>query len=116
MKTIFLGYGNDESRGPIPRDWCIHRVTIRPIQELGNFGKARLVDDGRRIAAYTCAPGTCQLQDQQTYAPPRLVAEGSTLAYRFTCSNNTATPEDECTDEFPNGATIEIEYEPLPAP
>jgi len=114
MKTFFLGFGNDESRGPIPRDWCIHRITIRPFQE---FGKTRLVDDGRRIAAYTCSPGSCQLQDQQTYAPPRVVEEGSTLAYRFDCADNPFTPEvDECNDGLEGGATIQIDYEPLPGP
>ncbi len=74
------------------------------------------MDDGRRIAAYTCAPGTCQLEDRQDYDPPRLVAEGSTLAYRFTCMGNPDTPEDECNDELEGGATIEINYEFLPGP
>ncbi len=114
MKTIFLGYGNDASRGPLPGAWCIHTVTIRPFQE---FGKTRLLDDGRRIAAYTCSPGTCQLQDRATHAPPLLVMQGSTLSYAFTCSDNPETPEvDECNDGLEGGATIQIDYEPVPGP
>lgn len=113
MRTIFLGFGNDESR-IVPRAWCIRTVTIRPFLE---FGKSRLLVDGRRLAAYTCSPGTCQLENRQDYSPPRLVTEGSTLQYRFTCADNPFTPEvDECNDGLEGGATIQIDYEPLPGP
>lgn len=86
-------------------------MTIRPFLE---FGKTRLLDDGQRIAAYTCSPATCQLEDTETHSPPLLVAAGSTLSYAFTCADNPETPEvDECNDGIEGGATIQIYYEPV---
>lgn len=111
-QSAFLGIGNDQSRGPLARAWCIHNVIIRPYLE---FGTTRLLGDGEKIAGYTCSPGTCELEHPRPYSPPRLVPAGTTLTYQFTCADNPATVDvDECNDGIEGGATIEIRYEVVP--
>jgi hypothetical protein len=74
-----------------------------------------LLANDRRVAVYRCEPGTCQVEYVKNFSPPRLVPEGSTLTYRFTCMDNPETIEvDECNDGIEGGATIQIDYEPVP--
>ncbi len=114
IKTIFLGIGNPESRGPLPKTWCVRSVTIRHVS---GFGTARLLRDGRLLFEASCAaPGACP-DSVNEFSPPRRVRLGSTLIYGFVCADDPATIEvDECTDATPDGATIQIDYEPIAGP
>ena len=112
MQTLFLGFGNAESRGPIPRAWCIHRVMFRPV--LNEPGRTRLLENGDRIAADTCAAEECDPEEIKNFSPPHLTPAGATLTYEFTCMDNPGTPENnECTDPIVGGSTIQIDYEPV---
>jgi len=120
MKTITLGFGNPPA-AVNPKAWCIHQVIIRPFiasdpnnPATGEPGRTRLLESGRRLMATTCAPESCN-DFVKSYPEPHFTPAGSTLEYQFTCQDNPNTPEtDECTDADAGGATIEIQYEPLP--
>ena len=119
MKTITIGIGNDPSR-ITPRAWCIHQVVIRPFiasdpenPATGEPGRTRLLENGDRIAATTCAPEGCN-DFTKPFLPPHFTPAGANLVYEFTCMDNPGTLEDECTDGVAGGATIEIQYEPVP--
>lgn len=115
-RTVFLGYGNPQSTGEISRAWCIHRVIIRPYIEGADTpsngwpGRTLLLESGDRVAAHTCSPTDCS-DETFPFNPPHLTPAGSTLTYQFRCSDNPGTPEDECVEPIPGGATIEIQYE-----
>ena len=63
-----------------------------------------------------CEPGTCQPEQARNFGRPRLVRSSQVLRYEFICTGDPATVEDECADDTPDGATIEIGYEPIAAP
>lgn len=81
---------------------------------LGEPGRTRLLQDGRRIAADTCAAAECDPEVPQAFSPPHLTPAGSTLTWEFTCRDNPGTPVDECNDGVNGGSTIQIDYEPVP--
>jgi zinc-ribbon domain len=113
VRTVFLGFGNAQSIGPITRAWCIHRVTFRPY--LNEPGRARLLENGDRLAADLCAAEECDPENTRTFSPPHLTPAGSTLTFEFTCIDNPGTPViDECTTPPDGGSTVQIDYEVIP--
>ena len=120
IKTVVLGSGgNPSSVGPTSKAWCIRTVIITPYAAPGGpgneAGRTQVKLNGRRIAQATCAADACEVITR-SFAVPRLAQSGSTLTWEFTCIDNPGTPlpNDECTDGFDGGSTVEIQYSPLP--
>jgi hypothetical protein len=114
---VTIGYGNPTSRGPIQRAWCIQEATFRPFMDggtdtpsTGEPGRTRLFVNSTRIASDTCSAQECGDETINIGPARQLAPAGSTIRYDFRCINNPGTPEDECTDAFPGGSTIEIRY------
>lgn len=120
-QTAYLGIGNAQSRGPLQRAWCIHRVTVRPFE---SYGITRLIRGNNELFEARCVPndppeppGPCQAEYVHDFDPPQRAGEGSTLRYEFTCIDNWATAEvDECNDGIEDGSTIQIDYETFAGP
>ncbi len=115
-KTKTLGYGNATAYGPTPKTWCVHAIIVRPYDGNGSnkYGVYRLLRDTRVVAQYHCDPnGTCDAESVIPFDPARRWKSGSTLTYQFSCEDNPATVGDDCADLFPDGGTIEIDYEPF---
>jgi hypothetical protein len=108
VRSEFLGFGNPQSVGPIPRAWCIHRVIFRPY--LNQSGETRLLENDERLAGDSCLAEECDPEKTKAFSPPHLTPAGSTLTYEFTCVDNPGTPNNEC-DPVVGGSTIEIQYE-----
>lgn len=108
-----LGIGNRETRGPLPRTWCVHRVEFN---QVAGSGTVRLLRDTRLIAEAVCTAGAGCVPASRDFDPPRRVKSGSTLIYQFDCIDDPATVEDECADANPDGATIVIFYEVVEGP
>ena len=114
VKTLILGLGNATTRGPLPKVWCLHMVTISPVS---GWGTARLLRANHVIAEASCLPGACEPSYVAQFAPPERVRAGATLRYEFVCYDDPLTIDiSECADATADGATISINYEAFAGP
>jgi hypothetical protein len=117
VKTLVLGYGNQTSRGPIAKVWCIRDITFHPVFDPGvtGYGTAKLLRGTKLLAPYTCTTSTCG-DAPFTFTPPMQIKVGTILSYQFTCAQGSDTVEDNCNDDIEDGMTITIHYEAFDSP
>jgi hypothetical protein len=116
LTSRVIGFGNPTARGPqADRGWCLHRAVFR-IVDGSTFGVIRLFRNNRELAALNCT-SVCPEPVGFNFDPPERVRDNQTLRYVFDCVGDPSTPEtDECNDGTPDGGTIELLFEALPAP
>ncbi len=116
-RQFFLGVGNDDRRSPRGGTyWCVHQATFRMVFG-STFGEVRLMRGNRVLASADCTwPNGCPQPVVANFAVPREVQPGQSLRYEFICQGDPLSFEDECNDGTPDGATIEIAFEPIEGP
>ena len=116
-REFFLGVGNDDRRGPRGGIyWCVHQATFRMVFG-STFGEVRLMRGNRVLASADCTwPDGCPQPVVANFEVPREVQPDSALRYEFNCQGDPLSFEDECNDGTPDGATIEIAFEPIEGP
>jgi hypothetical protein len=81
------------------------------------FGTVRLLRDDNVLWKVTCEPPLCEAEYFRHFGRPRIVRPGQVLRYEFICRGDGIEENgDECVDGTPDGATIEIGFEPVEAP